>query len=177
MSQQCQTVLTENVMFWSSWNFVQLFITSSTSWMYHHFLFLYMVSRDNWHFLCLGNSFKVGFFLDTIKAGSYKLCMLITLLRVYIGLDDLEFVSRSCVSETWTANWEFWSLVLCSLNVVWLLHTLKILCTLWFVWLCCVFKGDNMFLVGQASGLVENFNIGIYSDIITVINAKLCMMD
>ena len=26
------------------------------------------------------------------------------------------------------------------------------------------------------SGLVENFNIGIYSDIINAINVKLCMM-
>ena len=24
----------------------------------------------------------------------------------------------------------------------------------------CVFKGNNMFLVGQVSGLIENFNIG-----------------
>ena len=33
-----------------------------------------------------------------------------------------------------------------------------------------------MFLVGQVSGLVKNFNIGIFSDIINVINVKLCMM-
>ena len=33
-----------------------------------------------------------------------------------------------------------------------------------------------MFLVSQVSGLVENFNIGIYSDSINVINVKLCMM-
>ena len=34
----------------------------------------------------------------------------------------------------------------------------------------------NMFLVGQVSGLVENFHIVIYLDTITVINAKLCMV-
>ena len=33
-----------------------------------------------------------------------------------------------------------------------------------------------MFFMGQVSGLVENFNIGIYSDTINVINVKLCMM-
>ena len=34
----------------------------------------------------------------------------------------------------------------------------------------------NMFFVGQMSELVENFNIGIYSDTMIVINIKLCMM-
>ena len=34
----------------------------------------------------------------------------------------------------------------------------------------------NMFFLGQLSGLVINFNIGIYSDTLTVINVKLCMM-
>ena len=33
-----------------------------------------------------------------------------------------------------------------------------------------------MVYVGQVSGLVENFNTGIYSDTINVINLKLCMM-
>ena len=33
-----------------------------------------------------------------------------------------------------------------------------------------------MFLVGQVPGLVENFNNGISSDTIDVINVKLCMM-
>ena len=31
-----------------------------------------------------------------------------------------------------------------------------------------------MFLCGQASGLVENFNIGIFSDTMNVINVKRC---
>ena len=33
-----------------------------------------------------------------------------------------------------------------------------------------------MFLVSQATGLVENFFIGIFSYIIDAINVKLCMM-
>ena len=33
-----------------------------------------------------------------------------------------------------------------------------------------------MFLVDQVSGLVENFNIEIFSHMINVINVKLCMM-
>ena len=34
----------------------------------------------------------------------------------------------------------------------------------------------NMLLVGQVSGLIENFNMGISSDTINVINVKLCMI-
>ena len=34
----------------------------------------------------------------------------------------------------------------------------------------------NMFSVGQVSGLVKIFIIGIYSDTMTVVNIKLCMM-
>ena len=34
----------------------------------------------------------------------------------------------------------------------------------------------NMFLVRQISGLVENLNIGIFSDTVNVINVNLCMM-
>ena len=33
-----------------------------------------------------------------------------------------------------------------------------------------------MVWVGQVSGLVKNFNTGIFSDTINVINVKLCMM-
>ena len=33
-----------------------------------------------------------------------------------------------------------------------------------------------MFLFGQVSGLVENFNIGIFSDTINVIKVKVCMI-
>ena len=34
----------------------------------------------------------------------------------------------------------------------------------------------NIFFIGQVSGLVENFNTGIYSDTINVINVKLWMV-
>ena len=34
----------------------------------------------------------------------------------------------------------------------------------------CVVKGDIPFLVSHISGLVENFNIGIFSDTINVVN-------
>ena len=34
----------------------------------------------------------------------------------------------------------------------------------------------DVFFVGQVSGLVENFDIGIFSDTIDVINIKLCML-
>ena len=33
-----------------------------------------------------------------------------------------------------------------------------------------------MFFFGKVSGLVKNFNIGIYSDTINMINVKLCVM-
>ena len=33
-----------------------------------------------------------------------------------------------------------------------------------------------MFLIGQVSGFIENLNIGIFSDTITVINVKFCMI-
>ena len=35
---------------------------------------------------------------------------------------------------------------------------------------------NSMFFVGQVSGLVENFSIGIYSNNINLINVKLCVM-
>ena len=34
-----------------------------------------------------------------------------------------------------------------------------------------------MFLVAKVSGLVKNFNIGIYLDTINVITVKLCMIE
>ena len=33
-----------------------------------------------------------------------------------------------------------------------------------------------MFLIGEVSGLVENFNIGIFSGTLNVINVNLCMV-
>ena len=42
-------------------------------------------------------------------------------------------------------------LVHCNLNVVWLLHTLRRSCTIWIVWLGCVFKGDNLHVFGWSN--------------------------
>ena len=47
---------------------------------------------------------------------------------------------------------------------------------------CIQYKGENYFffwwvVVSQVSGLVRNFNIGIYSDTINVINVILCMIE
>ena len=68
-------------------------------------------------------------------------------------------------------------LVLSSLNVVWLLQELKDYAQ---YDLCDVGVYSReiiiMFFVDQVSGLVENFNIRIYLDIINMINVKLCMM-
>ena len=41
---------------------------------------------------------------------------------------------------------------------------------------CILGKQLTCFFVGQVSDLVENFNIGIFSDTITVMNVKLCMI-
>ena len=39
------------------------------------------------------------------------------------------------------------------------------------------FKGENLHCFGQPmSGLVENFNIGIFSDTINIMYNKLCIM-
>ena len=106
--------------------------------------------------------------------------MLIILLGVYIvilGLMTLIlFQGHRCVRKIY-CKLVFWILVLCSLSVVWLLHTLKV----YAQYNLCdsgVYSREtiNMFFVGQVSWLVENFNFGIYSDIINVINVKLCMM-
>ena len=64
-----------------------------------------------------------------------------------------------------------------SLNIVWLLHTLKIMHII-----ICANSGVYsrkiiyMFLVYRVYGLVENFNIGIFSSTINVIRVKLCVM-
>ena len=77
----------------------------------------------------------------------------------------------------YTANCVFWILVLCSLNAVWLLHTLKDYAQ-YDLYYSGVYSIEmiNMLFVGQVSGLVENFNIVIYLDTINVINVKLCVM-
>ena len=39
-----------------------------------------------------------------------------------------------------------------------------------------MFDGDNMILVDQVPGMVENFNTGIFSNTINVINVQLCVI-
>ena len=39
-----------------------------------------------------------------------------------------------------------------------------------------VFKGDQRCLVSQVSGLGKNFNLGLFTYTINMINIKLCMM-
>ena len=40
----------------------------------------------------------------------------------------------------------------------------------------CLFKGDNEHdFGGEVSGLVENFNIEIFTDTIIVVNLRLCL--
>ena len=136
-----------NILIHFSWNFVQLLIKSSRSWTYYYFLLLNMFKGDNWNISSFEKkNFIVGFFSDTIKARSFKICMFIILFGVYIAIVGLMtltlFQGHRCVRNL-TANCVFWILVLCSLNFVWLLHTLKTLCTVRFMWLWCVFKGDN----------------------------------
>ena len=102
-----------------------------------HFLFSHMFKRDNWHLKQKQKNFNVGVYSDTIKARSFKLCVIITLLGVYIviiGLMTLTwFQGHKCVRNIICKS-RVWILVLCSLNVALLLHTLKRLRTVWFVW-------------------------------------------
>ena len=85
------------------------------------------------------------------------------------------------MSEISTANCVFCILALCSLNVVYGCFTDKKkkkknhaqydFCD------SSVSSREivSMFLVGQVSRLVENINIGIFSDTINVMNVKFCM--
>ena len=67
------------------------------------------------------------------------------------------------MSDISTANCMIWILVVCSLNVVWLLHVYIRKITHNRSSLTGVFSGEkiSMFLVDQAPGLVEIYNSGI----------------
>ena len=60
-----------------------------------------MFKGDNWHISSFETDFNVAFFTDTVKARSFKLCVIITLLRVYIFMAALMtltlFEGHSCV--------------------------------------------------------------------------------
>ena len=59
---------------------------SDGSWIYHYFWFSHMFKEYNWHISLFKKTttFNVGFFLGTIKARSFKLCIITTLLGVYV---------------------------------------------------------------------------------------------
>ena len=67
------------------------------------FLFLHMFKGDNWLISLFWENFNVGFFSDTVKASSFKLCMIVTLLRVYVVIVGLMtlilFEGHRCVKN------------------------------------------------------------------------------
>ena len=72
------------VLIWLSWNFVELWIIASRSWIDHLFFLNILHKGDNRHISSFERREKRIFFLDTVKARSFWLCMIITLLGVYI---------------------------------------------------------------------------------------------
>ena len=128
-------------------NFVLLLITSSRSWIYHYLKFLRMFKRDNWQISLFEKNWNVASFPGTVKAIPFKLCMIITLLGVYIfmaGLMTLAlFQGYKCVR-----NITFLVYCCCA---VWLLHTLWSSYIIWIVHPWCVFKGVDLHDFGQSS--------------------------
>ena len=110
-----------------SWNCVWLLIMSSRSWIYNHFWFLQVFKGDSWHISLFEKNFRVGFFSDAIETSSFKFCVIISLLGVYIvviGLMTLTlFQGHRCVQN-----------INCQLCGFWFLSSL---CD------CCVFKRQN----------------------------------
>ena len=105
--------------------------------------------------------------------------MIITLLGVYIVIVGLMtwtlFQDHRCVRNI---NFKvLFCIIVCCLNVLWLLHTLKWLGTIWFVWFWFIFKEiSNMFFISRVAWLFENYDILFHSDTINVINVKHCMI-
>ena len=85
------------------WNFVQLLIMSSRSWICTVLSFAHVQGRLLTIFLFEKKSFIIRFFSDIIKARFFKLCLIITLLGVYIvivGLMTLTlFQGHWCVTN------------------------------------------------------------------------------
>ena len=74
------------------WNFEWLLITSSRSWAHLCFLFLRVFKGGSRHIALYKENhthFNIDFFSDTVKARSFKLCLIITLLEVYIFIVGL----------------------------------------------------------------------------------------
>ena len=89
------------VRIWLSWNIIGLLIMSSRSWMYQLFWWLHICKGNNWHISPLKKKVKAGFVLGTIKARSFKLCMIIAFLGfdiVMVGLLTLTLIQgHRCV--------------------------------------------------------------------------------
>ena len=124
---------------------------------------------------------NVAFILNTIKARTFKHCMIITLLGVYVfivGLMTLTLLQvHRCVRDmkkVLILPFRFfilvYILVYCSVYFSKIIHSMNC------VTVVCSREISYMFLVSQVSGLVENFTIGIFSDTTNVINVKRCLM-
>ena len=123
------------------------------------FLNFHMFKGDNRHISSSEKNFNIGFFLDTIKARSFKLCMLISLLGVYIVLLGLitlilfqghRYVrSINCKSHVLdSCPLQFKR---CMVAYIKIMH--KMICVTG-VYLREII---DMFFADQVSGLVENF--------------------
>ena len=89
-----------------------------------------MFKGENYTFPHSKQIFDFGFILD--KARSFKLCMIITFLGVYIviiGLMTMTLLQSQRCLRNINCNLHALDSCLCLLNV-WLVHTLKRLCTI-----------------------------------------------
>ena len=128
-----------------SWNFVRLLITSSRLWIYHYFWFSHMFKGDNWHISWFGKK-KMLFSQTPLKQdlSNFARLSLLGVDIVILGLMTLTlFQGHRCVRNITCKNCMFWIPALFSPYILWMLHALKSLCTVWFVWLWFVFKEDN----------------------------------
>ena len=133
-----------------SWNFVRLLIASSRSWVYHCYPLpspAHVQGRYVTYLLVL-ICFYMGFFSDTITRRSFKLCIIITLLGVYIVLQVwwpwLSFKvtvffflqkKKLQIACFWFVSSVVWTLYGC--------YTYQTDYENWFVWRWCVLKGDD----------------------------------
>ena len=96
------------------------------------FFFFFLISKifsgDSWRVFWFDRNFIVGFFMDTLQARFFKLCIIIFLLWVYQFIPGLKtltlFQGHRCVRIK-TTNY-FGVLLHRSLNVVWFLYISKI---------------------------------------------------
>ena len=160
------------------WNFVFLLITSSRSWIYHYLWFLRMFKADKRHISSFEKHFNVPRPLLKRIFQTLHYYNLAWNLRVYCKSDDVNLLSTSHMCKKIKVQI---GLLRSSFTVVWMLygcythsedHAHYKLCDS----VVCSREIIYMFLVSQASGLVENFNTEIFSDTINIINVKLCIM-